>query len=374
MDAISTITCPHCKKPFQLTQAIASDLTQAAITVERQRHEQEIKRIREEEVKHANKDLVLLKEEFEKNKIELQKAQQTELELRKAKNKLDDDRRTFELEKQRQLDIEREKIREKAVAENEEKQRLVVREYEMKIESMKKAVEEAQRKAVQGSQQLQGEAQELDFEESLRNTFHSDLIEPIGKGILGADVRQTVKSPLGVSCGTILWESKRTKAWSDAWVGKLKDDVLHDKAHIGAMLSETLPEEAKSGIGLKDGIWVASPKMALALATLLRKSLLDVAKQKKIQENQQTKAEELYEYVTSVEFIQRMESMIDTYTEIKNQIQDERNAFERIWKKREMQVSRLLSGATGLYGSMQGIAGHALPTLKNLELSSGEKD
>lgn len=371
MDTLSTITCPHCKKPIQLTQAIASNISQAVIEQERQRHQEEMKKLEGELSQKTAKELLTLKEEMEKNKAELVKSQEAELSLRKEKNKLDEDRRTFELEKQRQLDSEREKIRQKALAENEEKQRLVVREYELKIESMKKAVEEAQRKASQGSQQLQGEAQEVDLEESLRSTFRSDVIEPIGKGVLGADIRQIVKSPLGISCGTILWESKRTKAWSDGWIQKLKDDLLHDKAHIAAIITETLPEEAKSGIGLKDGVWVASFKMAIALASLLRKSLLDVAKQKKISENQQTKAESLYEYVTSVEFVQRMESMIDTYTEMKDQIQDERNAFERIWKKREMQVTRLLTGATGLYGSMQGIAGQALPTLKNTSLLPG---
>ena len=200
------------------------------------------------------------------------------------------------------------------------------------------------------------------------------MIEPVGKGVLGADIRHIVKSPMGTVCGTILWESKRTKQWSDGWVTKLKNDVLSDKANIPAIISEVLPEEAKSGIGLINGVWVASSKLAIPLATLLRKSLLDVAKQKKIKENQQSKAEDLYAYVTSHDFQHQVEAMIEIYQDMQNQIQKERVAFERSWKLREQQVNRLLSGVAGMYGSMQGIAGQSLPSIKQLEFSNALDD
>ena len=239
---------------------------------------------------------------------------------------------------------------------------------------MAKAVEEAHRKGAQGSQQLQGEVQELDLEELLKKEFPGDTIEPIGKGVLGADVRQIVRSPRGMDCGHILWESKRTKAWSDSWVDKLKEDLRSDKANIPAIISETLPEEIKTGIGLRNGIWVASPALSLPLAMLLRKALLDSARQKMIAQNQLSKAEELYGYITGHEFAHQVEAMVETYKDMQEQIIRERTAFEKSWKQREAQVGRLLSGVAGIYGSMQGIAGSSLPTISKLELSSGSDE
>ena len=348
----TTITCPHCKKPIEISEALSHQVEEKILAEQQEKHDKELAEM----------------------KKKLDSAEATELELRKQKNKLDDERRTFELDKQRQLDSEREKIRQKTLEEAAESQRLKEKEKDKVIEDLKKSLEDAQRKATQGSQQLQGEVQELDLEELLQKEFPGDTIEPIGKGVLGADVRHIVRSPRGFDCGHILWESKRTKAWSDGWVDKLKEDMRNDKANIPAIISETLPDEIKAGIGLKDGVWVAGPKYTLPLAMLLRKALLDSARQKMIAQNQQTKAEELYGYVTSHEFAQQVEGMIETYNEMQNQITRERTAFEKSWKLREAQVSRLLSGVAGIYGSMQGIAGPALPPIKNLELTSGDDE
>ena len=348
----TTLICPHCKQSIEISEALS--------------HQVEEKILAEQQEKHAI--------ELAEMKKQLAVAQNTELDLRKKQNKLDEERRTFELDKQRQMDAEREKIRQKTLEEAAESQRMKNKEYEKKIEDMAKAVEEAQRKATQGSQQLQGEVQELDLEELLQKEFPGDSIEPVGKGVLGADIRQIVRSPRGLDCGRILWESKRTKAWSDGWVVKLKEDLRNDKANIPAIISETLPEELKAGIGVRDGVWVASPALALPLAMLLRKALLDSARQKMIAQNQQSKAEELYNYITSHEFANQVEAMVETYKDMQEQITRERTAFEKSWKQREAQVNRLLSGVAGIYGSMQGIAGPSLPTISRLELGVGEAE
>lgn len=368
----TTITCPGCGQTFAITDALKKDLEREVLAGERERHEKELEEAKKSATDKLLLEMNLLKEETKKKEKQLEEARAAELALRKEKNKLDEDRKSFELDKQRQLDEEREKIRQKTLEEAGEKTRLKEKEKDMVIEQLKKALEDAQRKASQGSQQLQGEAQELDLEELFRREFPHDGIEPIGKGVLGADIRQVVKSPLGMACGTILWESKRTKQWSDSWTTKLKSDMLSDKANIPAIISEVLPEGAKRGIGLVDGVWVASPPLAIALAGLLRKSLLDVAKQKKIAENKQTKAEDLYSYVTSHDFQHQVEAMIEVYRDMQDQIQSERTSFERSWKRREQQVQKLLNGVAGMYGSMQGIAGAALPTIKTLELPEGE--
>ncbi len=343
---MNTITCPHCHKSFELTDALTHQIEEDLLAGEKKKYE---------------KELVEMKQRLEK-------AEEAELTIRKQKNLLDEEKRTFELDKQRQLDSEREKIRKSAEETILEQQRLKEKEKDKMIDDLKKSLEDAQRKATQGSQQLQGEVQELDLEQTLRVTFSSDSVEPIGKGVLGADIRQVVKSPGGKTCGSILWESKRTKAWSDSWIAKLKEDMRNDKANIPAIVSETLPEEAKTGMGLKDGVWVCSPKLFIPLAMLLRKSLIDAAYQKFVSDNRQTKAEQIYGYVTSHEFAQQVESMVEVYTSMLEQITRERVAFEKSWKLREAQVHRLLSGVSGIYGQIQGAAGPALPPIKNLEL------
>lgn len=368
----TTITCPGCGQTFAITDAFKKELETEVLVKERERHQKELEEVKTEANKQLLLELKLLKEEAVKKEKQLEEARTIELTLRKEKNKLDEERKSFELDKQRQLDEEREKIRQKTLEEAAEKTRLKEKEKDTVIEQLKKSLEDAQRKASQGSQQLQGEVQEMDLEEIFRKEFPHDVIEPIGKGVLGADIRQVVKTPLGIACGTILWESKRTKQWSDSWTTKLKSDMLSDKANIPALISEILPPQTKTGIGLVDGVWVANPKLAIPLATLLRKSLLDVAKQKKIAENKQTKAEDLYSYVTSHDFQHQVEAMIEVYKDMESQIQKERTSFERSWKQREQQVQKLLNGVAGMYGSMQGIAGAALPTIKNLELPEGD--
>jgi hypothetical protein len=375
---MTTITCPHCGKPFEINEALETEL--------RKHIEEDVKnKSKEETAKLQEKAIASVKEKFEQDsklrdeELQENKKQNKELrdqlsELMKQLREEKTARENAEVIMQKKLLDEQGKIRLKAKEEESEKHRLELKERDTRLESMQKTIEELQRKGSVGSQQLQGEVQELDLEQIFRKTFPQDSIEPIGKGVLGADIRQRVKSPMGMDCGTILWESKRTKAWSDGWITKLKEDALHDKAHIPAIVSDTLPEEAKSGMGYKDGVWIASPKLAMPLAALLRKSLLDAAKQKKIAGAQASKAEELYGFVTSHEFQQQMEAMIETYEDMQQEISKERISFERSWKLREMQVNKLLTGVSGLYGSMQGIAGSALAPIKSLELSSGEKE
>lgn len=348
---MNVITCPSCGHEFEVAEALKQQIKDQVLVDERIRHEQEMSQI----------------------KGELKKTKELELVIRKEKNRLEEEKRSIELTIQRRVDEENNKIRQLTTTEVMENEKLKRRELEKQNEDLRKSLEEAQRKATQGSQQLQGEILELDLEETFKLSFPEDVIEPIAKGVLGADIRQTVRSPRGIVCGTILWESKRTKAWSDGWLDKLKQDLRKDKANLPAIVSEALPQEIKNGLGLVDGVWVSVPKLVLPLAMLLRKALLDAARQKVIDKHRQTQAEQIYSFVTSHEFSQQVEAMIEVYLEMKQQIGKERVAFEKSWKQRESQVNRLLSGVSGIYGSMQGIAGSALPQIKQLELESGEE-
>ncbi|MFC1710413.1 DUF2130 domain-containing protein, partial [Patescibacteria group bacterium] len=220
----------------------------------------------------------------------------------------------------------------------------------------------------QGSQQLQGEVLELDFEQLLKNNFKNDKIEPVEKGVKGADVRQTVKSPRGISCGVILWETKRTKAWSDSWIDKLKDDLRAEKANIPVIVSMVLPKDMDGELGFKDGVWISSFSLALPLAQLLRKNLLDVGYQKAVSAHRGEKADHLYEYITSHEFRQQVEAMIEVYVQMKGQVTKERVAYEKMWKQREKQVDRLFSSTANVVGAIQGEVGQTAFQIKGLEL------
>lgn len=373
---MTTITCPHCGKPVEINKVLEEDLRRAIEEDVKNKSKEEFSKLQEKAIEEAKTrfaiDAKAKEEEIVEGRKQNKELREQLTELMKQLREEKTARENAEVVMQKRLLEEQEKIRMKAKEEDAEKHRLDMKEKETQLEGMRKTIEELQRKGNVGSQQLQGEVQELDLEERLHAAFPADVITPIGKGVLGADIRQTVKSPMGMDCGTILWESKRTKAWSDGWIGKLKEDLLHDKAHIPAIITDTLPDEARSGMGFKDGVWIASHKLALPLAALLRKSLLDAAKQKKIAGAQTTKAEELYGFVTSHDFQHQMEAMIETYQEMQKEIQKERVSFERSWKLREMQVNKLLTGVAGLYGSMQGIAGAALAPIKSLELPDGK--
>jgi hypothetical protein len=369
---MNNISCPYCHKEIILTDALASEIESEILIIERKKHEQELENAVTGTSRQLKQELELLRTRLEEKNQRLKLSEEAELNLRKEKIKLQEEQERFEIEKSRELDREREAIRKKAIDEAEKRSQMEKMELEKKISDLKKSLEDAQRKATQSSQQLQGEVQELNLEELLRKSFPTDNIEPIGKGVTGADIRQVVRTQTGLICGTILWESKRTKTWSDAWVSKLKQDLIQDKADIPGIITSSLPQEASSGIGFKDGIWIASFELALMLSALLRSRLLEAARQKQIVKKQQSKAEQLYGYVTSHDFQHQVESMLETYQEMRRQVDRERASYERNWKMREMQISRLVNGVAGVYGSIQGIAEKALPPIAGLDYSDDD--
>ncbi len=270
------------------------------------------------------------------------------------------------------------RIREEAMRAAEERNHLEIAKRDKTIADMSKALDEATRKANQGSQQLQGEILELDIESLLRESFRDDEVEPVGKGVRGPDICHVVRSRAGSHCGVILWEIKNTKHWTDSWISKLKDDLRNAKAKVAVIVTDTMPKHITQDIGHIDGIWVCRPHLAVVLGTLLRNGLIEVARQRDLQEDISGKAAMLYQFVISSEFAQQVEAMIETYQEMKAQIGKERVAYEKLWKQREAQTQRLLFGTANIIGSMQGYIGQAsMPAIKGLELieiGSGQED
>ncbi len=372
------IKCKHCGKEIEISEALGHELQEKILNAERKKHKSELAKA---EKAAEEKALSKLKGNFELQMKSLQKEKEEERkrntgllkqlenlsdELRKLRRK-DEER---ELEMKKKLAKEEDKIREESTKKAQEESELKFKEYEKKLADTKLALAEAQRKAAQGSQQTQGEVLELDLEKLLEKAFKNDDIEPVGKGQVGADIKQTVYSPSGkTTCGIILWEIKRTKRWNDGWITKLKTDLRKTGADIPAIVSITLPPEAKSGIGIKDGVWICNRALVVQLALLLRNTLIKVAYQKTAQKHQGRKADMIYEYVKSSQFAQQIEAIIETYSEMKQQVDKERASFERQWKQREYQLQRMMLATANVYGSMQGLAGtSALPEVRGLEL------
>ena len=240
---------------------------------------------------------------------------------------------------------------------------------------MARQIEDLKRRAEQGSQQLQGEVLELALEATLRARFPGDLIEPVPKGELGADVVQRVLGPTGQPCGAILWEGKRTRNWSDGWLAKLRDDQRALGAEMAIIVSEALPKGVER-FDQVDGVWVSDWKCALPLAMALRRSLIELALLRTARDGQATKMELVYDYLTGPRFRHRVAAIVERFTDMKADLDRERKMMLRSWAKREAQINGVIEATVGLYGDLQGIAGKALPEIEGLEapLLAGPED
>lgn len=368
----NSIICPHCHQPISVDEVLSHQIEERISRDYSDRLEKEKERITSETkvevAKQLSDELVLLKEENRVKSEKLDEARKAELDLRRQKIELEEKEKSFEIDKQRQLDLERQKIIEQTEKRAHEESRLKILEISKQLEDTNKALIDAQRKADQKSQQLQGEVQELDLEDYLTHNYPYDQIESIGKGVRGADIRQIVKTSRGNVCGVILWESKRTKAWQDEWISKLKDDLRAEKADLSVIVTNVLPKEVTSNLGIVGGVTICTPELVGSVAELLRLKLIDVAREKFVAKNQGNKAEALYQYLIGNEFRQQVESLIEVHHEMRGQINRERAAYEKIWKAREAQMHRLLASTAGIWGNIQGIAGQSLPQVKGLDL------
>jgi hypothetical protein len=372
----NSIVCPKCGEKIEITEAFRSQIENEVNQSLSKKHEEELTEVKRQAEVQARKQIEEkytleqkdLQEQLKEARDKNEQFREQELQLRKEKRAMEEREKEFALEVEKKLATERKAIEEKVLKHAVDEHRLKDLEKEKVISDLKKALEDAQRKAQQGSQQLQGEILELNLEEVLRDNFRDDSIEEIEKGVSGADLRHIVKSGKGNTCGTILWESKQTKAWTDKWVSKLKADLRSEKANVPVIVTTALPEEAKSGLGLKDGVWVCSFDFVLPLATLIRQRLYEVAYQKAVQLHQGDKADLLYEFVTGHEFRQQVEALVEVYNEMQEQVVKERIVFEKQWRAREGQIKRLVFSTASIYGSMQGVVGSSMPQVKGLEM------
>jgi hypothetical protein len=413
-----TITCPNCKTEIRLTESLAAPLiaatrqqferqlaqkdediakreqgirdkekqvAEAKRTLDEQIADQvaaqlkaERARVIAEESKKAKqaaatelegkaRELAELQDVLKSRDEKLAEAQKAQAELIKKQRELDDAKRELELTVEKRVQDGLTVVRTQAKKEAEDEQKLKVMEKEQTIAAMQKQIEDLKRRAEQGSQQLQGEVQELELENLLRAKFPFDTIEPVPKGEFGGDVLHRVVSQGGQPCGTMLWELKRTKNWSDGWLVKLRDDQRRAKAEVSILVSQALPKGVET-FEVIDGVWVTHPRAALPVATVLRDTLLQVSMARQVSEGQQTKTEMVYQYLTGPRFRQRVEAIVEAFSSMQEDLDKERKVIMKQWAKREEQIERVMGATVGMYGDLQGIAGKSLQVIEGLEL------
>jgi len=408
-----TVVCPQCKTEIKLTESLAAPLLESIRRDYEQRltqkdadmakrektlHEreavlqkqkesmdeqvaqkmqQEQARIAAEEAKKAKlavgnelnqkvSEINYLQDILKQRDIKLADAQKAQADLIRKQREFDDAKRELELTVEKRVQTDLAAAREKAKKEAEDEMKLKVMEAEQTIASMQRQIEDLKRRAEQGSQQLQGEVQELELEALLGTRFPRDTIQPVPKGEFGGDILHRVIGPLGQQCGTILWESKRTKNWSDGWLPKLREDQRAAKAEIAVIVSQVLPKDVET-FGLVDQVWVAHPKLALPVAIALRQTLIEIACARQASEGQQTKMEMVYQYLTGPRFRHRIQAIVEAFSSMREDLDRERKAITKQWSKREEQIDRVMQATVGMYGDLQGIAGKTLQEIEGLE-------
>lgn len=320
-----------------------------------------------DDLEQRDRRLAELQNDLTINNAKLAEAQRAQTEVLRKQRELDDARRELDLNVEKKVQESLHIVREKARLDAEEGLRTKLSEKEHQITGMQRQIEELRRRAEQGSEQLQGETFELELESLLRGRFPRDLIEPVPKGEFGGDVLHRVHGQIGQICGTIIWESKRTKGWNDSWLAKLRDDQRAAKAEIALIVSSALPKDVEA-FDLIDNVWVAEPRFAIPLAIALRQLLIDVAGSRQAQEGQKTKMEMVYQYLTGPQFRHRIDAILERFNEMRDDLDRERKTMTRLWAKREEQLRGVLDSTAGLYGDLEGIAGRAMQEIDALNV------
>lgn len=327
----------------------------------------QVDRVQNEAKKRAQADFALekaaLAEEIAEKNRQLNAFREQELALRKQKKQLEDQQANMKLEIERKIDEERTRLTAQISGREAERFSLIEAEYKKKIDDAQKANEDLRRKLDQGSQQLQGEVLELELEHMLESVFFHDVIEEVKKGQRGADVVQTVRTPAGQVCGKIIWEAKRAENWSDRWLQKLKDDQQGAKADIAVIVTTAMPKGVEESFCRIGDVWVVSPQAMRPLGETLRVILLESQRLKLVNSGRTEKIEQLYNYLSSAQFAQKVRSMLDSFESMRSDLEAEKRAMQRIWAKRQTQIERVTVSMTNVVGELQAIAHDQLPQL-----------
>lgn len=370
---INSIKCPNCGEEVEISRALKHELEEKAISDLEKKHTEELKAVSreaEEKITKRMKDqfetqLTLQREDLEdskkRNKELLNELSEMGKLIRELK-KRDEER---ELDMEKKMLVTEEKIRVEVKKKTEEGERLKLLEKEKQLADALKVNEELKRKLQQGSQQNQGEVLELELEEMLNKEFPNDKIRPVGKGVKGGDIIQEIWDRYGNRCGVILWELKNAK-WNKEWIDKLKNDQREIKADLAVLISEIMPDDIKVA-AYKDGIWISSRGFIIGIAMALRANVIQAYHIRKSVQGKNLKMEVLYNYLSGVEFKQRVEAIVDAFTNMQEELEKERRLFTAKWARQEKYIRQVIDNTHGMHGDLKGIMGATLPEIKSLE-------
>lgn len=369
---MSAIICPICKK--DISEAIILQVKKEVVGQEQEKHKLELDNLRKETLNEAAKKVKVqfelqLKQaseeasaKEEQNKKLLEQLTQLTIQLRESKKEKDE----AKLEMQKKLLEEEEKIRMDAQKKSEESFHLKMLEKDKQLADALKANGEMSRKLQQGSQQTQGESFEIEFEKIIKHEFPNDQITEVAKGTKGGDIIQKVIDRNGNVCGTVLWELKNTKIWSETWIDKLKRDQRVAVADYAVLISETVPNNVDSARFYKN-IWITKRNFAVGLACALRLNLIQITMAKRAMEGKKDKKDILYNYMSGTEFRLRVEAIIDSFTNMQIEIEKEKRYFSNKWARDEKNIRQVIDNTYGMHGDLKGIVGNSLPQIKGLE-------
>ena len=407
----ASIKCPHCGHEIDIEEALYAqlkvkfdmDMTQERkrykVAMERLQQEKEAlsmqqeslakeieqgvsKKLSQEKIKLTQtlqKELELklkeenamqiasLTEELTKKSKELQELNLTKANLARLQREKDELESTIKAQAQQELNQELHKAKEQLQLQLKESHEMQLKAKDEQLSQIKKQLDDAKRKAEQGSQQLQGEAQEISIEEYLEHTFKYDTIEPVAKGAYGADCIETINTPEFQNCGKICFESKNTKSFNSEWIKKLKHDMIEAKADVGVLVTASLPKDMER-MGYIDGIWVCSYEEFKGSVALIRQGVIEVYKASRSQENRVDKMNLLYNYFTSNEFRLQLQSIVEGFVAMQEELNRQKRSVMASWKRQQKHIDNVLLNTTNMYGSIKGIAGNALESVAALEL------
>jgi hypothetical protein len=404
---MNTIICKNCGLEIEIDKALEGQIEAQVLAAEHKKHEAELIKVKSEAQAEAQKiakaaseqakkdaadELEITKKRLEASLVSSQKKAVAEQEILiqslrdDAKNKDESNvqlreqlteimktlrteknaRLNAELEAQKKVTAETDKIREQALETAAEKYHLKIAELEKKQIDTQKALEDAQRKATQGSQQTQGEVLELDLEHRLREEFPYDQIDEVKKGQRGADIIQTVRNQTSAACGIIAWETKNGK-WQPSWIAKFKADIREANADIGVIVAQETPTDIGDMHHLEGNVWIATPRLATRLAVALRATILQVYSANKMNAGKDAKMEALYQFLVGPEFRHRVEAIVENYGMLQHEIEKEKRATALRWAHQEKAIRAVIDNTIGMYGDIQGITSRALAPIQSLE-------
>lgn len=373
--SMNTVICPNCGKEVEINQALTRQLELEIMAREKDKHLKELEDARKKALDESSQKA---KEQFElqlkradeerahqeeRNKELLEQITELTKQMREMKREKDE----VKLEMEKRLSEEEEKIRQTAQKKAEEEQHGKIAEKDKQLADALKEIEDMRRKLQQGSQQTQGEAFELEFEQLLHQEFPNDKISPVGKGVKGGDIIQEVWDSRGNYNGKILWELKNTKNWQESWIDKLKADKRAINAEEAVIISEVLPADTKVA-GYRNGIWLTQRLFVLTLASTLRAKLIEMYYVKQSVQAKDGKMELMYSYLSGTEFKHRIEAIVEAFTNMQAEIEKEKRYFSSKWARDEKNIRMVIDNTYGMHGDLKAIIGKMLPQIKGLDV------